>query len=85
MLRYKTNGLLGSFSLIGLLSTMVILVRYANVELSFEGLFAIGLYIHRIYIYNKILYKMKKENEKTLNKEKINKIMKETYSKFLLV
>lgn len=85
VLRYKTNGLLGSFSLIGLLSTMVILVRYANVELSFEGLFAIGLILILEYIFiNKILYKMKKENEKTLNKEKINKIMKETYSKFFV-
>ena len=85
VLRYKTNGLLGSFSLIGLLSTMVILVRYANVELSFEGLFAIGLILILEYIFiNKILYKMKKENEKTLNKEKINKIIKETYSQFFV-
>ena len=60
VLRYKTNGLLGSFSLIGLLSTMVILVRYANVELSFEGLFAIGLILILEYIFiNKILYKNK--------------------------
>ena len=85
VLRYKTNGLLGSFSLIGLISTMVILVRYANVELSFEGLFAIGLILILEYIFiNKILYKMKKENEKTLNKEKINKIIKETYSQFFV-
>ena len=85
VLRYKANGLLGAFSFIGLFSIMVILVRYANVELSLEGLFAIGLTLILEYIFiNKILYEMKQEKQKSLNKGKINKILKETYAQFFV-
>ena len=85
ILKYKTNGLLGAFSLVGLFAIMMILIRYTNVVLSIEGLFAIGLVLILEYVFIKGLLQKIKQNEKEkLNKEIITKIIKETYAQFFI-
>ena len=85
ILKYKTNGLLGAFSLIGLFAIMMILIRYTNVVLSIEGLFAIGLVLILEYVFIKgILQKIKQNGKENLNKEIITKIIKETYAQFFI-
>ena len=85
ILKYKTNGLLGAFSLVGLFAIMMILIRYTNVVLSIEGLCAIGLVLILEYVFIKGLLQKIKQNEKEkLNKEIITKIIKETYAQFFI-
>ena len=76
IIRYKTAGLIGAISYIGLVSIFSILIRYANVVLSIEGLFGIGIVLILNYIFvNKLLAK-NKENEKH--------VAKETYKEFFI-
>lgn len=83
VIRYKTRGLLGAISYIGLISIFVLVIRYANVILSIEGLFAIALIMILNYIFiNKMLSKIK--NNKELNKTKVNVATKETYKEFFI-
>lgn len=85
IIRYKTNGLLGAFSLVGLFSIMLLLLKYANVVLSIEGLFAIALVLILEYIFiNKILQEVKQQKKEVLNKELIDKILKQVYVQFFI-
>lgn len=85
ILKYKTKGLLGAFSLVGLFAIMMILIRYTNVVLSIEGLFAIGLVLILEYVFIKgLLQKIKQNGKENLNKEIITKIIKETYAQFFI-
>ncbi len=80
IIRFKTLGILGVFSYVGLASLFLLVIRYANVILSIEGLFGIGLILILNYIFiNSILSKIKKEKDK-----EIDQINKETYKKFFI-
>ena len=65
VVRYKTNGLLGAISYIGLASLFTLVLRYTNVVLSIEGIFGIAIVLILNYIFlNKLLLKLQKENIK---------------------
>ena len=79
VIRYKTNGLIGAISYIGLLSIFVLLIRYANVVLSIEGIFGIVISMLLNYIFiNKLLSKIKKEQIT------LKEAIKQTYKKFFI-
>ena len=75
--RYKTNGLLGAFAYVGLASIFLILIRYANVILSLEGIFGIVIILILNYLFiNKLLSKYKQETDSDK--------LKETYKEFFI-
>ena len=84
IIRYRTLGLLSAFSYVGLMSILLIIIRYANVVLSMEGIFGIAIVLILNYIFvNKFLNKLK-DNRKELSKEEVIKANKETYKEFLI-
>lgn len=61
IIRYKLLGVLGAISYVGLVSLFMIVIRYANVVLSIEGLFGIVMVLILNYILvNKLLAKYNK-------------------------
>ena len=84
IIRYKTLGILGAISYIGLVSIFLLVIRYANVVLSLEGIFGIAIVLILNYIFvNKFLNKLK-ENSKELEKAEVIKANKETYKEFFI-
>lgn len=82
IVRYKLNGLLGAISYIGLASIFVLLIRYANVVLSLEGIFGIVVTLILNYVFiNKLLAKLKEE---TLSKETVKNKTQETYKQYFI-
>lgn len=82
VIRYKINGLLGAISYVGLISIFLLLIRYANVALSIQGVLGIGIVMVLSYIFiNKILYKIKEEKTEELD---LTKKLKEVYSEFFV-
>ncbi|MGN1297007.1 MAG: hypothetical protein ACI4VH_01005 [Clostridia bacterium] len=82
IVRYKLTGLLGSISYIGLASILLLLIRYANVALSIQGILGIAIILILNYMFiNKLLSKLKKEN---LDKDMIKQMVKETYKEFFI-
>lgn len=82
VVRYKLNGLLGAISYLGLASIFVLLIRYANVVLSLEGIFGIVVILVLNYLFvNKLLSKLKEE---TLSKDIVNSKAKETYKQYFI-
>ncbi len=82
IVRYKKLGALATISYIGLISVFLILIRYANVVISIEGIFAIALVLVLNYIFvNKLLSKIKEEK---LTKTTVNKGIAETYKEFFI-
>ena len=82
IIRYKSNGLLGAISYVGLAALFVLIIRYTNVVLSIEGIFAIAITLLLNYIFvNKLLAKLK-QNE--VKKENVKQSIKETYKEFFI-
>ena len=55
-IRYKSSGVLGAISFIGLVSIFALAIRYTNVIISIEGIFGIVLVLILNYIFiNKLL------------------------------
>ncbi len=82
IVRYKKLGALATISYIGLISVFLILIRYANVVISIEGIFAIAIVLVLNYIFvNKLLSKLKEEK---LTKTTANKGIAETYKEFFI-
>ncbi len=82
-IRYKTNGIVGAISFVGLFALLMLLIRYTNVIISIGGLFGIALVLVLEYIFiNKILNKIKQKSKEDLS---INKILKETYGEFIAI
>lgn len=74
IVRYKSLGALGAISYIGLVSLFMIVIRYANVVLSIEGIFGIVMVFLLNYILvNKLLAKV--ENRVEVYKEFFVKIL----------
>lgn len=79
VVKYRLSGLLGVFSFIGLASIFSLIIRYTNVILSLEGIFAIGLVLILNYIFvNKFLSKLRKSENSVWN------VTKETYKEYFI-
>ena len=84
IIRHKTNGFLASISYVGLAAIFALIIRYTNVTVAIEGIFAIAIILIINYIFqNKLLAKVKELKEK---KESaiVGKAMKETYKDFFI-
>lgn len=81
IIKYKKQGAIATIAYIGLISVFLILIRYANVVLSIDGIFAISIVLILNYIFvNKLISKLNKEE----SKESINKKLVETYKEFFI-
>ena len=78
--RYKLNGLIAGFAYIGLAAIYVLLIRYANVIISIESIFAIEIVLVLNYIFTYMLLKNVENLDK--NKGLVNKAILETYIRF---
>lgn len=84
IIRYKSLGLMGTISYIGLASLLMLTIRYANVVLSIEGIFGIAIVLILNYIFiNKLLLKLKNSGEE-ITIQNIKKSSKETYKEFFI-
>lgn len=80
IVRYKTQGVIGVISYIGLAAVLSLILRYTNVVITIEGIVGIIIALILNYIFvNKLLAKLK--NEK-LDTEKVNESLKQTYKEF---
>lgn len=84
IIRYKSLGVLGVISFVGLTSVLTLVLRYTNVTIAIEGAFGIAIVLVLNYIFtNKILLKLK-EKSKDLSKGTVKQIIKETYKEFFI-
>lgn len=82
IIKYKAKGLLAGISYIGLTALYLLLIRYANVEISVESIFGIAItlilnFIFTFMLLDKIEKKIKENKENVVNKSTL-----ETYKKF---
>ena len=89
MIKYKSTGLLSAISYVGLLSILLLIIRYTNVMLSIEGIAGIFIVLILNYIYtNSILSNLNKaiknKKDKELNvKHVINTAIKDISIKII--
>ncbi len=84
-IRYKTNGIIGAILYIGLLAIFTLLIRYTNVVVSLEGLFAIAITLILEYLLiNKILNRVNKEQKENDNNVVVKETIKTTYKEFFI-
>lgn len=82
IVKYRTNGLLAGISYIGLAALYLILIRYTNVIVSIESIFAIAIILILNYVFVDMLLKNIKDNIKENIESVTNKSTLETYKKF---
>ena len=81
-IKYKSNGLLTGIAYVGFTALYLLLIRYTNVTISIESIFAIAIVLILNYIFTAmLLYNIKKlKEEKTENV--MNESISKTYIKF---
>lgn len=82
IVRYKIEGLLAAISYIGFVSIFLLLIRYANVVVSIEGIFGMAMIFILNYLYGNLL--LKKCKKEKMEKSAIIKVTKETYTEFFI-
>lgn len=84
VIKYKTNGFLASVGYVGLAAILALIIRYTNVVVALEGIFAIAIILIINYIFqNKLLQKIKKVKEEKED-EVVKKAMKDTFKDFFI-
>lgn len=84
IVKYKTNGLLSGISYIGLSALYLIAIRYTNVTISIDSIFAIGIILILNYIFtNMLLSNIRKMNDSKVENA-VGKSVSETYKKFFM-
>lgn len=84
IVKYKTNGLLAGISYIGLSALYLIVIRYTNVTISIDSIFAIGIILILNYIFtNMLLSNIRKMNDSKIENV-VGKSVSETYKKFFM-
>lgn len=63
IVKYKINGLLAGISYIGLSALYLIVIRYTNVTISIDSIFAIGIILILNYIFTNMLLSNIRKNE----------------------
>ena len=82
IVKYKVNGLLAGISYIGLTALYGILLRYTNVTISVESLFASAMILLLNYIFIEMILKNIKEISKKTTEKIVNKSTASAYVKF---
>ena len=84
IVKYKTNGLLAGISYIGLSALYLIAIRYTNVTISIDSIFAIEIILILNYIFtNMLLSNIRKMNDSKVENA-VGKSVSETYKKFFM-
>ena len=84
IVKYKTNGLLAGISYIGLSALYLIAIRYTNVTISIDSIFAVGIILILNYIFtNMLLSNIRKMNDSKVENA-VGKSVSETYKKFFM-
>lgn len=84
IVKYKTNGLLAGISYIGLSALYLIAIRYTNVTISIDSIFALGIILILNYIFtNMLLSNIRKMNDSKVENA-VGKSVSETYKKFFM-
>ena len=78
--KYKAKGIFAIISLLGYIALMLLLIRYTNVIIAFEGIFALALIFGIAYVFN-LKFISNAEN----TKEKMIKVYSKTLMQFLNV
>ena len=82
--KYKIDGLLAGISYIGLSALYLIAIRYTNVTISIDSIFAIGIILILNYIFtNMLLSNIRKMNDSKVENA-VGKSISETYKKFFM-
>lgn len=79
IVKYKTKGLAYALSMVGFIAVYLLIIRYANVTLTLEGILAISLvfvidYIFGIMLLNRVNSNVEKSFKKALSKFSISLI-----------
>ena len=82
IVKYKFNGLLAGISYIGLTALYGILLRYTNVTISIESIFAIAMILLLNYIFINMILKNVKEISKETSEKIVSKSTVSAYVKF---
>ena len=82
IVKYKVNGLLAGISYIGLTALYGILLRYTNVTISIESIFAIAMILLLNYIFTNMILKNVKEISKETSEKIVSKSTASAYVKF---
>ena len=82
IVKYKVNGLLAGISYIGLTALYGILLRYTNVTISIESIFAIAMILLLNYIFTNMILKNIKEISKETSEKIVSKSTASAYVKF---
>lgn len=77
IIKYKLNGFVSGISFIGLISTYLLVIRYANVVISMQSIFGIGVVLILNYIFIDNLLKRLKDTN-------VSKAINETYKEFFV-
>lgn len=85
MVRFHKNGILASISVIGAISLFLLLIRYANVTLSLEGLFGIAIVIGLNLVFIDQLLKKIRRNEQEKEEKVVSHAITETYLSFFAI
>lgn len=82
MIKYRFMGILGAISYIGFTALFLLLIRYANVSLSIEGILGIAiiLILNNLFI-NQLFGKLKKHK---IDERIVKNKVKETYQEFFI-
>lgn len=80
--KFKMKGLFSSFISVGLVAILLIVIRYTNVVLSLEGLFAIGICFVLSCVFGVLAYNCKKDI--TTDREK-SKAFKNIMKKYTII
>lgn len=84
IIRYKTNGFLVSIGYVGVAAIFALIIRYTNVIVALEGVFAIAIILIINYIFqSKLLSRIRKLKEEKQD-EIVKKAMKETFKDFFM-
>ena len=81
-IKYKSNGLLTGIAYIGFTALYLLLIRYTNVTISLESIFAIAIVLILNYIFTTILLANIKKTKEENTENVMNKSISETYKKF---
>ena len=82
IVKYKINGLVAGISYIGLTALYGIILRYTNVTISIESIFAIAMILLLNYIFTEMILKNIKEISKETTEKIVNKSITSAYVKF---
>ncbi len=84
IVKYKTNGLLAGISYIGLSALYLIAIRYTNVTISIDSIFAIGIILILNYIFTNMLLSNNRKMNDSKVENAVGKSVSETYKKFFM-